>query len=165
MRLMPLDPARTARLVPHNRRRVWHGQHQRIGLTNVQRYRRCRFQLNVTHIEHQWLQNAGMPRQIRRGRQFGQAQCRGRQPFPRARRLDLRQHLAAQTQRHADATRHAHQQEADQQFDPHLGHHFSQILRRQHLQPTGKRGQMNEQQRLVTEDQQAIGDGVAGGIQ
>ena len=83
MRLMPLDPARSARLVPHNRRRIRHRQHQRIGLTNVQRYRRCRFQLNVAHIEHQRLQNAGMPRQIRRGRQFGQAQSRGRQPFPR----------------------------------------------------------------------------------
>ncbi|VVQ33193.1 hypothetical protein PS947_03310 [Pseudomonas fluorescens] len=165
MRLMSLDPARTARLVPHNRRRIRHRQHHRISLTNVQRYRRCRFQLNVTHIEHQRLQNAGMPRQIRRGRQFGQAQSRGRQPFPRPWRLDLRQHLAAQAQRHADATRQSHQQKTDQQFDPHLGHHFGQVLRRQHLQPTGKRGHMNEQQRFVTEDQQAVGNGVAGGIQ
>ncbi|VVO90390.1 hypothetical protein PS898_02292 [Pseudomonas fluorescens] len=162
---MALHPAHAMRLVSREGRRIRHRQNHGIGLTDIQWDRRRRFQLNVTHIEHQRFQNAGMARQVRRGVQFSQAQSRSRQPFPRARRFDFRQHFAAQTQLHANAARDAHQQETDQQFDTDFCDHFRHVLRRQHLQPTGERRQMNEQKRLVAEHQQAVGNGLVGGLQ
>ncbi|VVP20964.1 hypothetical protein PS876_03810 [Pseudomonas fluorescens] len=162
---MTLHPAHAMRLVPCEWGRIRYRQNHGIGLTNVHRNRRRRFQLNVTHIEHQRFQNAGMASQIRRGIQFSQAQSRRCQPFPRARRFDFRQHFAAQPQLHANATRDAHQQETDQQLDTDFCDHFRQVLRRQHLQPTGERRQMNEQKRLVAEHQQAVGNRLVGSLQ
>ncbi|PMQ09127.1 hypothetical protein PseAD21_21890 [Pseudomonas sp. AD21] len=164
-RLVPLHPGCVSRLVPRHGRGVRHGQHHRVSLTNVQRDRRRRLDRHVARIDHQRLQRGRVLVQIGSGGQFGQAQRRRCQPLPRPWRFDLAQHFAAQFQRYANAARDPHQQKADQQLDPDFGHHLRQILRRQHLQPTGKRCQMDKQQRLVTEDQQATGDGFTGGIE
>ncbi len=64
--LVALKPCHALGFFPREWRRIRHAEHHRVGLTNVQRNRRCRLQLNLARMKHQRLQRARMLREFRR---------------------------------------------------------------------------------------------------
>ncbi|CRM10208.1 hypothetical protein [Pseudomonas sp. 58 R 3] len=74
--------------------------------------------------------------------------------------LDVPENLSAQAYRHAHARRRPNQQQVDQHLAGDFAHQLIHILRRQQAHPADHRRHVNEQQRLITEYQQAVGDRV-----
>ena len=78
--------------------------------------------------------------------------------------LDALQHFRAHAYRHA----HPGGGETQQQIDQYLGADFPQqfvhVRRRQHPHPTDQHRQIDEQQRFITQHQQAFGDGFGTGF-
>ncbi|MBA1379972.1 hypothetical protein FHK92_19550 [Pseudomonas brassicacearum subsp. neoaurantiaca] len=87
-----------------------------------------------------------------------QALARGLQPRPDAFRANQTQHLAAQAQTQTQATGNSRQQEIDQNLGANFPYDFGQVPGRQHPHPTGKRGDINEEQGLIAQDHQSFGD-------
>ncbi|CAM3220754.1 hypothetical protein PSFL6913_22735 [Pseudomonas fluorescens] len=87
------------------------------------------------------------------------------QQIPRPPRLDVPQHLRTQAYRHTHSRSRPDQQQVDQHLAGDFPHQFVHFLRRQHSHPTDHRRHINEQQRLIAEYQQAVGNRVVAELQ
>ncbi|MNP20983.1 hypothetical protein D3C76_1135860 [compost metagenome] len=96
------------------------------------------------------------------GGELAQSQARRQQPLPGPLGADPAQHVSAHAQPQAQPPGQTHQQEIDQYRSAQLSDNFGRVLRRQHSYPTGERGHVDEEQRLVAQHHQPFGDRLGG---
>ncbi len=80
------------------------------------------------------------------------------QPLPCPLGPDLAQHLRAQPYRHTHTAGSPQQQQVEQHLGGDFPEQLKHVMRRQHAHPADHRGQVDEQQRLVAENQQSFGN-------
>ncbi|KWV68932.1 hypothetical protein PFLuk1_03613 [Pseudomonas fluorescens] len=135
-------------LAAHHRHRV---RNQRVA--RLQRHSRHRLNRRRRTAQQHRLGGLDMSFQPRPhyllGQQFQQR--------PRPPGFDVTEHTSPQSHHHAHRTQHANQQQIDQHLTGNLTPQFSHLRWREHAHPADQRRQVDKQQRLITEHQQALG--------
>ena len=142
------DQRRALGLAAHHRHRV---RNQRIA--RLQRHSRHRLNRRRRTAQQHRLGGLDMGFQPRPRHLLGQQF----QQHPRPPGLDLTEHTSPQSHHHAHRTQDANQQQIDQHLTGDFTPQFRHLRWREHAHPTDQRRQVDKQQRLITEHQQALG--------